>query len=76
MITGKLPFYESEDFRTFQRIIQIDYKLADFVDDEARDLIAKLLVSYHPSVLVYCSRKLWEAYLQIEKARWLSVIGE
>ena len=47
MLTGKTPFHDTNEFQVFQKIINRDFDFPENLDDDdAKDLINQLLVSY------------------------------
>lgn len=46
MLSGTSPFKDASEWLIFQRIIARDIKFPDYLSDEARDLIDRLLVSF------------------------------
>lgn len=50
MIAGRFAFHGLSEYLTWQKIKQIDYTFPDGFDEQAKDLVQKLLVSAsHPT---------------------------
>lgn len=46
LLAGRPPFKAANEYLTFQKITQLDYKFPSGFPDIARDLVQKLLVTY------------------------------
>lgn len=49
-MVGSTPFYDPNEYHIFHKIIECDYQVPSAMDNDAKDLISKLLVRHCQSV--------------------------
>lgn len=56
MLAGRFTFTGLSDYLTWQKIKQVEYSFPDGFDEQAKDLVQKIIVSdsslYHPKLLL------------------------